>query len=351
MSSTTASGLLAILIGAGVAVVTFIPLVAIAYRRRGRLGPARLLGWIALCVYAIALWTYTLIPIPAIGDYQCVTPQLNPLDSFDDILDYDTSSPRAILTNPAVLQFVFNIALFVPLGFLLRTMYRRGVGFAALAGLVVSLLIELTQLTGVWGLFPCAYRLFDLTDLAMNTLGAILGSLLAIAFTRRRPDALPDSAAPDAARPVTAGRRLLGMLCDVLFLLLAGAVLGVLWRAGIVALGGSLDAGEPVENVLVTWVPLAAQLVVVLVSGSTIGEHAVLVRPGALRMPVLATRLLRFVTGIGGYGLLTAFTFPGSGLLVFVFVVASVIMVFTTRGHRGLAYVASGAELAAARGS
>jgi glycopeptide antibiotics resistance protein len=46
---------------------------------------------------------------------------------------------------------------------------------AVLMGFGLSLSIELTQLTGVWGLYACAYRKFDADDLILNTLGAAIG--------------------------------------------------------------------------------------------------------------------------------------------------------------------------------
>jgi glycopeptide antibiotics resistance protein len=62
------------------------------------------------------------------------------------------------------------------------------------ATLATSLAIELTQLIGVWGLFPCAHRLFDVDDLLLNTAGATLGSLVAlpvVAMLRERRRRLP----------------------------------------------------------------------------------------------------------------------------------------------------------------
>ncbi|EYD75069.1 hypothetical protein Rumeso_03397 [Rubellimicrobium mesophilum DSM 19309] len=46
---------------------------------------------------------------------------------------------------------------------------------AAGLGLGLSLAVELTQLTGTWGLYPCAYRKFDVDDLILNTVGVALG--------------------------------------------------------------------------------------------------------------------------------------------------------------------------------
>ena len=42
-------------------------------------------------------------------------------------------------------------------------------------GFLASLLIEVTQLTGIFGLYPCAYRFFEVDDLITNTTGTLLG--------------------------------------------------------------------------------------------------------------------------------------------------------------------------------
>ncbi len=84
----------------------------------------------------------------------------------------------ALLRDPAFLQVALNVLLFVPLGVLVRLILKRGVVVATALGLAVSLLIETTQLTGVWHLYDCAYRLFDVDDLVVNTLGALVGSRL-----------------------------------------------------------------------------------------------------------------------------------------------------------------------------
>lgn len=46
---------------------------------------------------------------------------------------------------------------------------------ALLFGLGLSLGVELTQLTGIWGLYPCAYRQFDVDDLILNVAGVVGG--------------------------------------------------------------------------------------------------------------------------------------------------------------------------------
>lgn len=71
-----------------------------------------------------------------------------------------------------------------------RAVFKRRVLTSTAIGLTGSLLIETTQLTGFWGYFPCAYRIFDVDDLMTNTTGALLGATLAAIWiaVRRRPE-------------------------------------------------------------------------------------------------------------------------------------------------------------------
>ena len=38
-----------------------------------------------------------------------------------------------------------------------------------------SIFVEVTQLTGIYGIYKYPYRLFDVDDLMLNTLGGVIG--------------------------------------------------------------------------------------------------------------------------------------------------------------------------------
>ncbi|NHA00935.1 hypothetical protein G5V59_16230 [Nocardioides sp. W3-2-3] len=205
---------------------------AVQYRRDGRLGPRDLMVLLSGAIYGLALWTYTLLPMPVDGDYTCVGRQTTPFGTIGEIAWRDAGTREglaALARDPAFLQVALNVLLFVPLGYFVRRVLRRGVLVATVLGLGTSLLIETTQATGVWHLYSCAYRLLDVDDLILNTLGATVGSLAAAVVVRRKR---PEVVWPTS---LTAGRRLVGMVCDVLFVLLLGSALAVTYR-GVQAL-------------------------------------------------------------------------------------------------------------------
>lgn len=351
MPGAVTPGLVAVAIGALLCVVLFVPFVAISYRRRGRLTMWRTAVWAWFVVYGLALWTYTLLPLPSVDEITCAPPQLNPLAAFAEIGRYDTSSIAAILRNPAFLQVALNVLLFVPLGFFLRLLWGLGWRIVVPVGLGISILIELTQLTGVWGLYPCAYRVFDTADLLTNTAGAALGAALAalIPAGMLSPALQPDAAEP---RPVTSRRRLLAMGCDALVLVLIGTAITIAVRAWQIYVQGTpVDSLDPslaaAAGNLVPWLLL---LVVTLTTGGTLGDHATRLR-FVPRAPGLAAtrRLLRFMGGIGGYGALVLVDAATSLPVSIGFAVLAVALAVFTVDHRGLAGIMSGQQLTDAR--
>ena len=75
-----------------------------------------------------------------------------------------------------------------PLGFYLRYYFRRKALGTAVACFCVSLFFELTQLSGLYGIYPRPYRLFDVDDLLCNTLGGMLGYFITGIFLKILPD-------------------------------------------------------------------------------------------------------------------------------------------------------------------
>lgn len=341
MPDITLNGVLAVVLGLVVAVVLLIPVAAIQYRRDGRLGPGDLLTLVAAAVYGLALWTYTLLPLPATGDYTCQGRQLELLGSFRPIWDQGFAGPAQLLRDPAFLQVALNLLLFLPFGFFVRRILRRGVVVATILGFGMSLLIETTQTTGVWGLYSCPYRLFDVDDLLVNTAGALIGSIVSAAFVDRapRPVRLPTH--------VSLGRRLIGMLCDVVFIGLVGAVGGLAYRAWRVYGPVASPDGSPDLQTLITFgVPLGLEAAAVLLLGKTIGEWTVdlrTVRDGPLPTP--PARALKLAVGVLPYVALLAWTDPRSTWALAGFAAITVAAAIGTREHRGLANAVAGLRL------
>lgn len=176
-----------------------IPVVAAPASSMWRLPRALPLVWI---LYLAGLLIFTLLPLPSDPVAACAAiihwDNFTPLGSFVAVADQfrDGESLRGTLY---ALSILLNIALFVPLGALAETTWRirrmrrapegapadgsrlarsiphrRVLAWVAIC-CVVSCLIELTQYTGLFGVVPCTYRVVDIDDVIMNTLGTYAG--------------------------------------------------------------------------------------------------------------------------------------------------------------------------------
>ena len=97
-------------------------------------------------------------------------------DSIKEALDTRSLEP--------VNHLFLNTVMFIPVGVLLPSVYParfNGIGIAAMIGLMLSMLIEATQM--FLGIGQC-----DVEDLLGNTLGAVIGMLLYKLYLRMRPD-------------------------------------------------------------------------------------------------------------------------------------------------------------------
>jgi len=162
-----------------------LPILIWQYRRHGGLRWSRALIIYLVVFYLLGLALFTLLPLP--DDFARYCAERNrpvrvvPFGIISDLLDPGYWD---------VVQVVLNFLFFVPLGILAGTMLRLSGKQAILLGLGVSLFIEATQLTALWGLAPCRYRVADIDDVILNVAGVWLGVQIAKVFTRAKT--LPD---------------------------------------------------------------------------------------------------------------------------------------------------------------
>lgn len=152
-------------------------------------GRRGVLRWPVVCGYVAAVGAATLVPFPDPASLTCPNPEVDPQWVPLDVLRRIGGGAAGSLgLDPALVHLLLNVALFLPLGILLGRVWGMRSGRVLGTALLVSLGIELTQLTGVWSLYDCAYRVFDVDDLLANALGGLAGAVLA-RWTPRGPRA------------------------------------------------------------------------------------------------------------------------------------------------------------------
>lgn len=228
-----------------VALVLLVPFAVLHYHRHGHVHPWRALVTYGFVFYLIAATFLVLLPLPDrpsgadtaawLEAHQGLDPQWDPTAAFREI-----RGPSGGLRMGALLQVVFNVLLLAPLGAFLAYTRGWGLGGALAGGLAMSLGFEVAQVTGLFWYYPGPYRLFDTSDLVLNTLGSGLGALLARGALRLGLpplNALQGPATPwigPFRRGLAVGFDLLAAGVTALVLM---AVPGADWAGGLSALG------------------------------------------------------------------------------------------------------------------
>lgn len=171
-------GMLSELLAPAVIAAGLLALVGLALALAGR-GPR----WRDLPVLAALFFflTLTQYPLPDRALLSCPAPNTDPefwpgntiphvigqIDAWGWKVAFfkDRTVPAALMN--------FAICALIGLGAALQG--RLSDRAILILGAAMTLSVELTQLTGTWGLYPCAYRKFDADDLVLNFAGVAAG--------------------------------------------------------------------------------------------------------------------------------------------------------------------------------
>lgn len=280
-----------------IALAITLPYMIVQYRKFGSIPWLRTVIVYSFVFYLMVAYYMVILPLPedrtAFVAY-AAQPQLTPFLFAHSILEATAGSggnPSAwlsLMKNPTVYEAVLNIVLLVPLGMYLRYYFRRTWWQTLLIGFGTTLFFELSQLTGLWGLYEHPYRLFDVDDLMLNTLGAMTGYWLAGPLMRRLPDIrIVNEEAREAGLRAGALRRALSFGLDVLMAGIAsGGAIALFrsWGSGgateSAGLSGGIESyGMALASFLVFFVAVPA-----LTHGQTLGQKLLrlrIVRPDA----------------------------------------------------------------------
>jgi len=170
-----------------IALLFTIPFILSQYHKYGSINKLRTLIIYSFILYMITIYFLVILPLPKFDDViNSVTlkPKLIPFSFVNDFIKETSlviTNPNTYLkalTEPCFYVVVFNIFMTIPFGMYLRYYYKCSFKKTVCFSFLLSLFFELTQLTGLYFIYPKAYRLFDVDDLILNTLGGIIGYFL-----------------------------------------------------------------------------------------------------------------------------------------------------------------------------
>jgi glycopeptide antibiotics resistance protein len=170
-----------------------IPWLIYSYRKYGYLSLWTSIIAYSFMFYMLSALFLVLLPLPATRNTcsfqspDTVYYSLIPLYFIWDVINISSivwSQPSTyiqVFKQSAFLQAAFNFLLLLPLGVYLRYFFQKKQYWKRALGLgfVLSLFYEVTQVTGIYGLYNCPYRIFDVDDLILNSIGALVGFLIA----------------------------------------------------------------------------------------------------------------------------------------------------------------------------
>lgn len=175
------------------AFVIWISWLIYTYKKYNLLSLSKTLISFSFIFYFFSAFFLVLLPLPEIRD-TCSTQQpgtqhysLVPFRFLSEIFENSQivwSQPETFIylfKQSAFYQAFFNFLLLMPFGVYLRYFLKQKRNWPLALGVtfVLTLLYEMTQVTGIFGYYNCAYRIFDVDDLILNSLGGIVGFFVA----------------------------------------------------------------------------------------------------------------------------------------------------------------------------
>lgn len=211
------------------ALLIALPFLIIQYRRYGRFTFSRAFVLYSFVFYMLTAYFMVILPLPAREAVAKLTTQRMQLVPFTGVMEFFGKSGfvvnqpgtwLAAFKSSYFLQPAFNMLLTVPFGFYLRYYFRKSWKQTLVMSFCLSLFYELTQLSGLYFIYPRPYRLFDVDDLIVNSLGGLLGfwltPLFRLAFPNREK---MDQVSYAKGRKVSWLRRFVALIADAVIIL------------------------------------------------------------------------------------------------------------------------------------
>lgn len=183
-------------------------------------------AWIiySFILYLLTAYFLVILPLPSREEVMALTTPTTQLIPFNFITDFinnsgfvlnDFSTYITALKSSQFIVPVFNIILTIPFGAYLHYYFKFSFKRTVLWSFLLSLFFELTQVTGLYFIYPRGYRLFDVDDLILNTFGGLVGYFVGSLLLKFLPDREEiDDIAKALGRKVSIIRRSLAYCLD-----------------------------------------------------------------------------------------------------------------------------------------
>ena len=157
------------------------------YRKYGSINKFRTLILYSFVLYLLTMYFLVILPLPDPNTVHTAYTQMLNLVPFTFVFDFLKESPFEINKPATWIMSIkdatfyvpaFNDLILIPFGMYLRYYFKCSFKKTLLLTALLSLFFELTQLSGLYFLYPGPYRLTDIDDIIQNTTGGCIGYAL-----------------------------------------------------------------------------------------------------------------------------------------------------------------------------
>lgn len=215
-----------------IALLITLPFMIHQYRKYGSIPFLRILIIYSFVLYLLVIYFLVILPLPtkeSVANLAVPTIQIIPFKFIHDIvINMPQKGILSILYNNDFYIALFNLLMHVPFGIYLRYYCKQPFFKVILYSFLLSLFFELTQLSALYGIYSRPYRLFDIDDLLLNTLGGGLGYLVMPLFTCFLPtrDNL-DKKSYHKGLKVSILRRFITLIIDVVIYIIIASLFSI----------------------------------------------------------------------------------------------------------------------------
>ena len=172
------------------------PFILHQYHKFASIEPLKTIIIYGFIFYLLCAYFLVILPLPRIESVIHNPDWMIQIIPFHFVIDFIKETPFVLsapktyiqaMIHPSFYVVFFNILLFVPFGMFLRYYKGYSIKKVIISSFILSAFFEFTQVTRLYGIYPKPYRLCDIDDLILNTLGGVVGYLWMLDLEKRLP--------------------------------------------------------------------------------------------------------------------------------------------------------------------
>ena len=201
-----------------IALLITLPYLIYEYHKYGSISFLRTSIVYSFLLYILIAYLIVILPLPSIEEVNDLTTPIMQLHPFNFISDFINKCSVNLTDINSYIRFIKDTN---SIGIYLKYYFKCSTIKTIFFTFILSMFFEITQLTGIYGIYPRPYRLFDIDDLIINTLGGGLGAILAPILCHYLPNRDQiDEMAYIKGTKVSPLRKLLSFCFDYLFIII-----------------------------------------------------------------------------------------------------------------------------------